>query len=72
MATNENIVTDRSTDGAKPAKTPKNDKVTIINSNFSNRLAFVLAKGDKIKVIKVNNKPTCKPETDNMCTAPAN
>ena len=70
-ATKENIVTDLTTEGESPAKIAKvHSKMMVINSR--SKLAFlVLGSGLRIKLIKTKIKPTCKPDTDRICTAPA-
>ena len=71
IATNENIVTERTTDGASPAKIPNKDNETRITINFINEPFLVLGIGFSTKVMKINIKPMCKPETDKICMAPA-
>lgn len=64
MATNENIVTDRTTDGANPAKIPNihSDAITIISFMIEPFLLFGIGFNKKV----INNKmhPTCNPHTD--------
>ena len=72
MATNENIVTDRITDGANPAINPKEISENRITMSLNIEPRFVLGNGLSRKVTKSNIKPMCNPETDKMCTAPAN
>jgi hypothetical protein len=52
MATNENIVTDRSTDGAKPASNPKEESEARMIINLINEPRRVLGKGFRRKVTK--------------------
>jgi hypothetical protein len=53
IATNENIVTDRTTEGAKPARIPKENKQHRIISNLIKEPRFVLGMGFNIKVAKL-------------------
>jgi hypothetical protein len=71
MATNENIVTDRTTEGAKPATIPKSHKANTIIINFKRDPFLLLGTGFIIKVTNNKINPLCNPETDKMWTAPA-
>ena len=64
IAINENIVTDRTTDGESPANKAKihNVKMMILNLNSDPCLFF--GKGFNKNVTNSNKYPTCKPETD--------
>jgi hypothetical protein len=64
MATNENIVTERTIDGDKPAKMAKDQSERTMIPNFSKEPFLELQMGFNKKVININIKPTCKPETD--------
>jgi hypothetical protein len=63
IATNENIVTDRTTEGAKPARIPKENKQHRIISNLIKEPRFVLGMGFN-KSCKIKIKPICNPDTD--------
>ena len=52
MATNENIATERTTEGAKPAIIPKDDKDKRMIINLINAPRLVLGNGFKRKVTK--------------------
>ena len=64
MATNENIVTERTTEGAKPAMIPKMNKETRMISNFRNEPLLVLGIGFRMNVTKTKINPICNPDTD--------
>jgi hypothetical protein len=64
------MVTERTTEGARPAIRAKEAKDDRVRINF--RRAFcVLGIGLRIKVKNSNRNPTCNPETDKICMAPA-
>ena len=71
MAKNENIVADLIMDGDKPVSTANPNNERMIMHNFINDPFLELPIGLRRNVINNNIKPTCKPETDNTCTAPA-
>ena len=71
MATNENMVAERTTEGANPAMIPKLNKEARMMSSFINEPRLVLGIGFRIKVTKIKMNPMCSPDTDNICTAPA-
>ena len=64
IATNENIVTERTTDGAKPAKIPNAHNEIKTITNFMIEPFLVFGSGFSKKVIKSKMNPTCKPDTD--------
>ena len=65
------MVTDRTTEGAKPAKIPNNQSELTITINFNKAPFRLLGTGFRIKVTNSKMKPICKPDTDKICTAPA-
>ena len=71
MATNENIATERTTEGANPAINPKSDNDSRMITNLMKEPRLVLGKGLRRKVTKSSINPMCNPETDKICTAPA-
>ena len=66
MATNENIVTERTTEGAKPAIIPKANREARMIANFKNEPFLVLGMGLRMNVTKIKINPICKPETDKI------
>ena len=70
-ATKENMVTERTTDGAKPATIPKDHNASNTIKSLNNEALGVLENGFNKKVMNNKIKPTCKPETESTCTAPA-
>ena len=71
MATNENMVTERITDGANPAKIPNSQSEHKMAINFNNEPFLLLGTGFSIKVTNNKINPMCNPETDKIWTAPA-
>ena len=61
MATNENMVTERTTDGDKPAKIAKVKSYAIMTISFDISPFLELGIGFNKKVIKSMIIPTCKP-----------
>ena len=59
-------MTERTTDGAKPAIIAKEDNERSIIINLSNEPRLVLGTGFNIKVTKSNMNPICNPETDKI------
>ena len=68
---NENIVTERTTEGESPAKSANDQspKMIIINLMKLPDLEFGIgfSRNNKMYIIM----PTCNPETAKICTAPA-
>jgi hypothetical protein len=64
------MVTERTTEGARPAIRAKEAKDNRIRINLE-RAFCVLGIGLRIKVKTANRNPTCNPETDKICMAPA-
>jgi hypothetical protein len=62
------MVTERTTEGARPAIRAK---IRITESELTLRAFCVLGIGLRIKVKNSNRNPTCNPETDKICMAPA-
>jgi hypothetical protein len=63
------MVTERTTEGARPAIRAK--RLRITESELTLRAFCVLGIGLRIKVKNSNRNPTCNPETDKICMAPA-
>jgi hypothetical protein len=66
MATNENIVTDRTTEGAKPARIPNNQSEHNMTINCNKEPLLLFGTGLSIKVTNSKTKPMCKPETERI------
>ncbi|MNL51921.1 hypothetical protein D3C87_1750600 [compost metagenome] len=72
MAKNENITTDRKTQGDKPEIMANIISEVKIAINFIKEPFRVLPIGFRIKAINIIIKPTCSPDTERMCVAPEN
>lgn len=66
IATNENIVTERTTDGESPAKIANPQRLIIIVNNRVVLPILFFGSGFNRKVINNKMNPTCNPETDKM------
>ena len=68
----ENILTDLTIDGDKPAKTANDHNARSKIINFKTVFLPEFPIGFIKKFINIKIKPTCNPETDSTCIAPAN
>jgi hypothetical protein len=66
IATNENIVTDRTTDGDIPAKIANPQRLTKTMLIRIQEYFFVWGRGLSRKLMNNRIKPTCSPETDRI------
>ena len=66
MAKNENIVTERTTEGDNPAKIANAQSDRRIMANLEKCPFLELGIGFKSKFINPKIKPTCNPETDRI------
>ncbi|GGE99658.1 hypothetical protein GCM10011518_06340 [Flavobacterium limi] len=70
IAKNENMTTERKTQGDKPEITANIISEITMAINFIKDPFRVFPIGFNIKVIKSIIKPTCSPDTERMCVAP--
>jgi len=71
MVRKENMVTDRTIEGARLAMMAKVHSAVIMSIALLNVPFLELGMGFNKKVINSMMKPTCRPDTDSTCMAPA-